>query len=232
MIMNAATSSAATGTTQDAFMVITDGTNTATTGGTGTVWQIWNTNSGMATGSNTGTGLIWLTWNTNSIATVNGTSTDPVWLLWSTNTIGIQSTAVAVDILVPRPRDPAEIQKEQEEAREAERLRKEREEAHKAAQKRAMELLYSYLRPEQIATIDKNGWFVVEGGKSKKQYRIKVDHYAGNIFELNDGKEVARYCVHANNQIPLGDHLLAQTIGLRFDEDHIIGLANKRTLVA
>jgi hypothetical protein len=183
-----------------------------TTGGTGTVWQIWNANNSMVTGGSTDTNL--------------------VWPLWSTNTIGIQSMAVAADISVPRLRDPAEIQKEQEEAREAERLRKEREEAHKAAQKRAMKLLYSYLRPEQIETIDKNGWFVVEGGKSKKQYRIKVNHYANNIFELNDGKEVASYCVHANNQIPLGDHLLAQTIGLRFDEDHIIGLANKRTLVA
>ncbi len=43
---------------------------------------------------------------------------------------------------------------------------------------------------------------------------------------------VARYCVHASYEIPLGDQLLAQAISLRLDEEHIIGKANKTALAA
>jgi hypothetical protein len=113
---------------------------------------------------------------------------------------------------------------------EAQAKAKAKAEAEKqaAAAKRAQELLREHLSTKQRKSLDKHGWFLVEGGRSKKTYRIQAGQCAGNIYELNEAEqEVARYCVHASYEIPLGDQLLAQTISLRYDEDHIIGKANK-----
>jgi len=72
----------------------------------------------------------------------------------------------------------------------------------------------------------------VEGGKSKKTYKINGRTASGNITELDGKKEVVRYCVHADYTIPLGDQLLTQLLHLRHDEDHIIASANKTPLAA
>lgn len=119
-------------------------------------------------------------------------------------------------------------------------IRHQREEAAKAAKereaaaKKAMELLHQNLSEKQSTALKKHGWFLVEGGKSKKTYRIYGDRCAGNIHELDaeQKKEIARYCVHAEYSIPLGDQLLAQAICLRLDEDHLIKTANKTQLAA
>lgn len=95
------------------------------------------------------------------------------------------------------------------------------------ARDRAKTLMRDNLTPVQREALDKHGWFLVEGGKSGKLYRVRADSYAGNIYELDDKRrEVARYCVHAHPEIPFYDHLLAQALSLRYDEDHIIGRAN------
>lgn len=103
--------------------------------------------------------------------------------------------------------------------------------ADPAASDRAKALMRDNLTAVQREALDKHGWFLVEGGKSGKLYRVRANSYAGNIYELDDAKkEIARYCVHARDDIPLYDHLLAQALSLRYDEDHIIGRANRTAL--
>jgi hypothetical protein len=110
----------------------------------------------------------------------------------------------------------------------------ERVKTQQQAAEKAMQLLRENLSEKQKTALDKNGWFLVEGGKSKKTYRIYGNRCAGNIHELcaERKKEIARYCVHAEYSIPLGDQLLAQAICLRLDEEHIISRANKTDLAA
>lgn len=98
----------------------------------------------------------------------------------------------------------------------------------KSARERARELLLSKLSAEQREAFTKNGWFVVEGGKSKRKYRIRSNHYQGNIDVLDvANKVIYRLCVHCALDIPLEDHLLAQKIMLELAEDDIIKLANR-----
>ena len=92
--------------------------------------------------------------------------------------------------------------------------------------------LREHLTDKQKAALDKHGWFLVEGGKSKKTYRISTHHHAGNITEMKGNKGIAKYCVHASYEYPLGDHLVAQVMGLRHDEDHTIRTANRTALAA
>jgi hypothetical protein len=96
------------------------------------------------------------------------------------------------------------------------------------ANQRARELLLSKLSPEQRDCFNKNKWFVVEGGQTKKKYRIKSHGYIANIDVLGDnGKVMHRLCVHCAHDIPLEDHLLAQKIMLELAENDIVKLANR-----
>jgi len=103
-------------------------------------------------------------------------------------------------------------------------------EQRRAALVRSQELLLEHLTPEQRDTFHKNKWFLVIGGKTKTQYRIRTESYAGNIDVLEAGKVTARLCVHCSD-IPLYDHHLAQKITLEYDEESLLKLAN-RTRVA
>jgi hypothetical protein len=114
----------------------------------------------------------------------------------------------------------------------AQKARQERAAAREAAEKVAMELLREHLSPVQRKALDKFGWFLVEGGMSKKTYRIEAKHYAGNIHEMEKSKPVTRLCVHASSEIPLGDQLLTQALSLQFDEEHIVAKANKTNMRA
>lgn len=99
-----------------------------------------------------------------------------------------------------------------------------------AAKERARGLLLDNLSPEQRETFDKNGWFVVEGGKSKKRYRIsgKDGHVAANV-EVLAGEGVShRLCGHCDvAKAPLADQLLAQKLMLEHAEDDFIKIANR-----
>jgi hypothetical protein len=96
-----------------------------------------------------------------------------------------------------------------------------------AAKQKAHELLLAHLTPEQRHTLEMNGWFVVEGGKSKQQYKINGHCYAGNI-EVVGMKQ--KLCCHADSHIPQGDQLLAQKVMLELAEDDFLRLAN-RTMI-
>lgn len=98
------------------------------------------------------------------------------------------------------------------------------------AAKRAHELLLSHLTPKQRETFERNRWFIVEGGKSKKKYRIRdAGHLVANIDVLdNDGMRVRGLCGHcAGHDIPLYDSLLAQKLMLESSEDEFLKIANQ-----
>jgi len=95
------------------------------------------------------------------------------------------------------------------------------------ARSRAKELLMSHLTPEQQRTFKDNGWFIVEGGKSKTKYRIRCDHSTANIYALKGDQTTHRLCAHCLPHIPLADHLLAQKVMLEMAEETFLRLANR-----
>jgi hypothetical protein len=127
---------------------------------------------------------------------------------------------------------PEEIARQ---AREADWERRERLERaaqiarnRETADRRARDLLFDHLTEAQRETIAKHGWFLVEGGKSKKKYRIDIAMVAGNIAELERERVTHRLCCHLEHVIPTHDHFLAQKLALEFDEERFLLTANRR----
>src|SRR5215813_1555829 len=61
----------------------------------------------------------------------------------------------------------------------------ERMEAADLCARKARALLLSHLTPGQRETFINHGWFIVEGGVSKKRYRMAGATYSNNIRELD-----------------------------------------------
>jgi|SRR5882672_9707872 len=117
-------------------------------------------------------------------------------------------------------------------AEATERLRIVAEQAQRERQvilDKARNLLLSHLSAQQRETFEKNKWFVVVGGRSKTEYRIRTDYgTAGNIDVMAKGKKVASLCCHCRSDIPNEDQFLAQKIALQWDEDNFLKIANRR----
>src|SRR5215472_30724 len=161
------------------------------------IWRGWITNSDCYTSTTTSTDQIWNNWCSTATIACTGTTTNTIWIRWCdqteqnliggyqnyNNPLGNQLQAAAA--MQARSADyQAQLQAAQE-RRQAEEA--ERNTAQQAASKRAMELLRENLTEKQRKALDKHGWFLVEGGRSKKTYRVYGDRgYAGNIFELDD----------------------------------------------
>lgn len=96
------------------------------------------------------------------------------------------------------------------------------------ARDRAKELLLANLTPAQKETLEKNKWFLVEGGRSKQRYRIRVGSVSGNIDVMDGDKVRHRLCAHLNQTIgiPSDDHILAQKLMLEAAEDDFLRTAN------
>jgi len=97
---------------------------------------------------------------------------------------------------------------------------------------RAQAILLAHLTPEQKDTLERLGWFVVEGERSRQRYRIRASSASGNIDvlerDLFNDKVLYRLCAHCDlNQIPLHDHLLAQKLMLEGDESEFLRIANR-----
>ena len=93
----------------------------------------------------------------------------------------------------------------------------------------AERLLLEHLTEEQRQTYRRNGWFVVQGGKSKRQYRIrKTPSMIANVDVLERDQVVHRLCGHCRvDQVPLADNLLAQKVMLEIAEDDFLRIANR-----
>lgn len=100
-------------------------------------------------------------------------------------------------------------------------------EQHATALAKSRELLLSHLTPAQRATFENNGWFVVTGGKSDKQYRIQTASYVRNIEEMRGKKVTHLLCGHLRDAVPLYDHHVAQKISLECDEEAFVRLCNR-----
>lgn len=174
---------------------------------------------------------VWAQWIQWMPVTDTTTSAINVWNTWAnattTNSVGYAQG------LAQRTYTPEEVAAREQRQLDAGLIAAEAVERRAKAETKAKSLMRDNLTPMQREALEKHGWFLVEGGKSKKLYRVHARGYAGNIYELDDKmKEVVRLCVHAPSDIPLGDQLLAQALSLRFDEDHIIAKANRTAMAA
>lgn len=126
-------------------------------------------------------------------------------------------------------REAVRVQRQQAQAA-AEQQARENARLRAAANARAIELLRENLTAEQLESFNKNGWFVVEGGRSKTRYRINSNSIAGNVHALGKKEEVIhRLCCHVPYQenLPPHDHFLAQKLMLQYAEDDFLRLANR-----
>ena len=95
------------------------------------------------------------------------------------------------------------------------------------AEQRAYTLLKRWLSPEQIAQLERHGYFEVRGSHSGTCYRIRSNRNM-NIEEIDDnGSRVAVWCFGPVGCLPLGDHMLAQKIALETDEQAALAVANR-----
>lgn len=186
---------------------------------TDSTWVYWNGSTVTTAASTTST---WRYWNNNSTTTSSIIlPRDGVWV----NTKTEQIQRPAPPILTPEQVAAEKLRREQMERKWA---------AERAAEQRAkdvaQELLVAHLTPEQRKFMADHKFFVVEGGKSKKKYRIWTEKgIHGNVEELDAaGKAIASYCVQLRDTyIPTGDHLLAQKLMFEHAEDDILKVANR-----
>lgn len=168
-------------------------------------------------------------WTTTSSATTACTN-----IVWSNQSYASQAMYNQAAMAVSRTYQAAAAGRAYESSeqfllRESERQAKILAKHADAAKHRARELLLQHLTAEQRHTFEKNGWFVVEGSKSKRKYKITAnDNCAANIYVLDGEKVKHRICGHCKlDQVPLADHLLAQKVMLECDEDSFLKIANR-----
>lgn len=209
-------------------------------GGTGAITQPAYIRFVAGTASSTGSTLYyppssgWVTDTQPTAATIYNS--------WSWYQAQMQEQQQAAMAQAFRPATPAIMRRQTDheelefylrnEIQHAAELKKHNEDA--AA--RALALLEEHLTPAQRKTMKENQWFIVEGGKTKKKYRINgkgtlvanIDVLVPGLVEDNkEAKASHRICCHSPlNAAPYGDQLLAQKLMLELDEDTFIRLAN------
>jgi len=179
----------------------------------------------------------WILWNhTDCTSATISSSDNSTWVTWTNATIVTDSTSVVNDSYIPRSQESLErIRVEEHERCQREADSKQAEKDRIAARKRAMKLLLSNLTKKQKKQYSKYKYFVIEGGKSKRKYRIRGNPDANSIpmanidvlHHDNDNDVDYRICFHLSYGIPLGDHLLAQKLMLENDEDRAIEVSNR-----
>lgn len=189
---------------------------------------------GTLTASASGTNAIWV----NVIGSGTATTTGDCWVGSTITTTAIACQQQAINMMYAQQaaanraayRDPPAATAAQIEAQRAITASAWAREAKRdAARARARELLLEHLTPAQRKTFEEKAWFVVEGGRSKKRYRIEARGVAGNVSLLDKrGSVVATYCGHADHSIPDYDQYLAQKLMLEANEDAYLALANRR----
>jgi len=167
-------------------------------------------------------------WNTNC---TSATTTSSSCIAWVTLPEGCIVTPTQYydlarqRIYICRERSEAEERRLAEEARQREARARIAQEQFRLAGERARDLLIAHLSAEQRKSMEQRGWFVVKGGKSGTNYRIRTGSYAGNIEVLRGDKVTGVLCCHCDG-IPLHDHHLAQKLALQYDEDRFLRIAN------
>jgi hypothetical protein len=97
-------------------------------------------------------------------------------------------------------------------------------------EKRSIELLRSWLTPDQLRQFDEHGWFIVRGGDTGERYRINYANVTYNVHQLDDNDHVVqRFCVVPAGNLPVADVMLAQKTSLENMELDVRRVANRRT---
>lgn len=96
-----------------------------------------------------------------------------------------------------------------------------------AAEARAEELLRKYLSQEQKVTLDKHGWFEVNG-KSGTLYRIRKGRSINvDVLDKKTKQVVHKLCAHPVMNVPDFDTMLTQKVMLEVDEASFLKVARK-----
>lgn len=180
-------------------------------------------------------GTTWTNWvntytdnNTTSCYTTSGTCIN-VWTEWVDGT----SDTSPLNQVAPVELIPEELAAQQERIEaaaekwriaEAKRKRKRQE-----ARKKAKALLVAELTEQQRDQLNEMAAFLVETEEGRR-YRIK-NGWSGNVEELDeDGRVIARYCIHPRLSVPHEDNMLAQKLMLETDEAAFQRIANRTAI--
>lgn len=191
-------------------------------------WDCWNSTATTATTA------IWTTWSNCTATTTSTEATNSaIYRIWVTNTTTnayVQSGNAGRQLVQPYRRTPeqeAEARRREEEYRERQKVEAER---YRAAKERAEGLLYEHLTDEQRAEIKRSKFFIVQGGKTGRRYKINADGgLVANVHEVDDAGAVKRrLCAHLDHaaNAPIFDHLLAQKLMLEYQEEAFLKVAN------
>jgi hypothetical protein len=191
------------------------------TSSTADTWYYWND-----TGTSSTTSTVWIQWvgavaSSSTVSSYDTSTGNDVWTCWvvtdSNGTI--------------RQATPSRVAETPEEIAAREERQRVAAEQRVAASARARQVLLENLTAKQKKEFEKHGWFIVQGQKSNKRYKIMGNVWSGNVHELraaNDNTRVASYCCHTpQSMCPLEDNLLAQKLMLETAEEEFLRLANR-----
>lgn len=193
-------------------------------------WNAW-----FDTATTSATTDIWSTWNITNTATDCSTNTQTIWVTWTSSST-VTTDCISDTTYQRRPQKSVEQLRVEKHARlQHEADIKQADKDRIAARKRAMKLLLSNLTKKQKKQFTKHQFFIVEGSKSKRKYRIRSNKENTNLpmanidvlHHDNDNNVDHRICFHLSYGIPLGDHLLAQKLMLENDEDRALEVSNR-----
>jgi hypothetical protein len=96
------------------------------------------------------------------------------------------------------------------------------------AEAKSLELLKSWLSPQQRKDYEQHNYFAVQGSDTGTHYRL-VRERSYNILELDAAGAPTgqKFCVVPAQSVAMGDQLLAQKIWLETDEKRTLKIANK-----
>jgi hypothetical protein len=200
---------------------------TQQTATTAQVWGNWNVRYFYASTGSTETtatdGTIGQTWIVDSTQ-----ATGTTWVVWNTQYMVYNGDRPPVPAQIPFSPEQLEEQRLARERARAARLAKEAKQAE--AHERARVLLREFLDEQQRDTLDKHRWFEVVSPAGRR-YRIHQGRQ-GNVYLIEGGHQVMRYCIHPSEWVPDEDTMLAQALMVRCAEDDFVNIANKTPLRA
>lgn len=205
------------------------------------VWDVWKTwTSSTTTATN-----VWPVWTQGSPVACEITATSSVTDTWYQWTV-IDGIGVRVPVMRPVMYEAPRRVVTPEQAAQEERWRQQREAeaaqrraAEAAVRKKAEQTLLTLLTPEQEkAWREERAIFVTS--QSGRRFKIK-EGMTHNFHELDEfGQAIKEFCVHVSyeSKCPPLDNVIAQLLGLKFNEAELIKLANiwdisrpKRTMI-
>ena len=191
-----------------------------------TAWRYWADSS---TSSST---TVWQRW-TGAETTPTTGATDGVWYVWAGDPVTLMPDEIhplyqQSQQVIPTAEELAAVQARLA-AQQAEQQAKAAAEAQrlKAAQDRAERTLCAHLTPEQErAWREEQAFFVTS--QSGRRFKVRRG-FSHNLYEVaQDGTLLRELCVHIDMRhgCPVADNLLAQLLGLKFDEERFLKKAN------